>query len=274
MIETNLVNNIFEFLPRSKEVQYLKKEDKIKLVKESGNRLNSKHNYYHLCKNVVELLCERLSTEDNDYLWSIDDYLKTKGHLSKIRNNQIQYLEDFIINTLKTNNYKIIKELYSFSKITTWYPDRVKIKENNKYIYKEEVIQLTDIFTISTRIVSLMQRSINETAKKLLEDTKDLDTICELIKEIKEDELRSNKALEKFDEEYGFLENFSLLKIIYLNVRGNYFNILLENLRILHNKQNRNKLTENYRKNYLAKIERRKEKKALYDKTRVRTKYY
>ena len=127
---------------------------------------------------------------------------------------------------------------------------------------------------VSTRIVSFMQRSINETAKKLLETSKDFDTTWDLIKEIKKDEVRKNKSLEKFDREYNCLEEFPLLKIIYLKVRENYFNILLEDLRILYNKQNLDKLNEKYRKNYLAKVERKKEKKASYDKTRIRTKYY
>lgn len=274
MIETNLANNIFEFLPKSKEIFYLNNEQKIKLIKASASKLNDKHQYYYLCKNIVDLFYYRLSTGDSSYLWTINDYLKAKSHLSKIKNNQIQYLDDSIINILKVNNEIILEELSNFSKIVTWYPEVIKTKEKEGYVYKENKIELTDIFIVSTRIVSFMQRSINETAKKLLETSKDFDTTWDLIKEIKKDEVRKNKSLEKFDREYNYLEKFPLLKIIYLKVRENYFNILLEDLRILYNKQNLDKLNEKYRKNYLAKVERKKEKKASYDKTRIRTKYY
>jgi len=87
MIETKLVNNIFEFLPRTKELIYKKEEERLKIIKEASLRLNTKHQHYYFCKNVADLFYKRLSSSDENYMWTINDYFKTKGYLIKIRDN-------------------------------------------------------------------------------------------------------------------------------------------------------------------------------------------
>lgn len=272
MLETKLVNNMFEFLPRTKELIYKKEEERLKIMKGVSERLNPKHQHYYFCKNVSDLFYKRLSSSDKNYKWTINNYYKTKGYLIKIKDNQIQYLEKAIIKFLETDNESIIKELSNFKEKVIWYPERERIKEGNSYISYEKEIEVTDIFLVATRIISLMQRTINEKAKMLLETKNDFETLCELIKEIKEDKVRNEESLKQFDEEYKFLLEYSLLKNVYEEVRNNYYNILLESLRILHNKYDRNRATENYQKNYLAKLERRKEQRAISDKRR-RTNY-
>ena len=161
-----------------------------------------------------------------------------------------------------------MNELTNFSKIVKWYPEQIKVQNDHNCILKDKNIEVTDIFFIGPRIISFMQRSIRKEAENLINMQADFNTICELIKEIRDDRDKRELNLKKFDEEYKFLEEYLLLKIIYQKVRDNYFNILLENLRILYNQHNQNNLTEIYKKNYLAKLERRKENKTIYEQNR------
>ena len=131
-----------------------------------------------------------------------------------------------------------------------------------------EPIEITDIFTVCIRITSFAQRSIKETATKILNIDSDLENILTTIKEIRDNKEKSEKNLQQFDKEFGFLNN------LYQEIRTNYYNILLEDIRLIYNKQNLSKLNENYRKNYLAKLEMRKQNKRDYDKKRNQTNYY
>jgi len=273
MKDTRLVNDFFTFMPKTTTLKESDKDKQLNLIKDSKEKISNINPHHDFCEHIIELIYERLTTNNDKYLLSIADYKRIKTLLSRIKVNQLQFLKDSIILFLKTSNEELIKELVNFSNEVDWYPEEIKIKEADNYVYKKLPIEITDSLLINSRLISIMQRTINQMAHNLLEKDEDYNEICKYIKESRDNREFNDELLKNFDEEYSFLEKFPLFKDTYINARNNYYNILLEDLRIIYNKQNERKMKELYGRNHLATLERRKERKAIYDKKRRETNY-
>ena len=186
MLEIKLINTLFDFLPKAKDLLYKTEEEQIELVKNASIALSTKGLYYDFCKEVAELFYKRLSAENSNYKWSIKDYNKTKDNIKRIQNNQFSYLKYTIIEILNTDNDTIIQVLNEISKKVDWYPNQKVIKGEDGYVTVSEPIEITDIFTVCIRITSFAQRSIKETATKILNIDSDLENILTTIKEIRD----------------------------------------------------------------------------------------
>ena len=76
-------------MPNSKELAHYSDEEKLNLINASKDRLKPNRPYFDLCKNTTDLFYERINSKNQNYLWTVNDYLKAKSYLLKAKNNQL-----------------------------------------------------------------------------------------------------------------------------------------------------------------------------------------
>lgn len=162
-----------------------------------------------LMKEVLTIIYEKLNSKDEEFYWTPNDYKGFKKEIAKVDIKDINILGDSIKKSLTTKNTYIYNQLELFATKTTWYPKKERIKENNKYIYIDEEITISDCFYIINTVNSHIKQYISRFLDTIKKDiNEDFSTIIENVK---------NDFLEGYVKEYSYLKDFTLFTDIYTN---------------------------------------------------------
>lgn len=163
-------------------------------------------------QEMVNIIYNKLITEEKDNHWTSEDYKNFKKEIFKIKNNEINIVMSSIKKSLLTSNSNIYKQLKEFSKEVDWYPTKEKIKEENSNIYKyvDKNIEVTDCFYIINSLLSYIKqytgKYVHKLPNELLEE--DVKTIISKIK---------NDFLKGYIKKYSYLKKYPLFIDIYIN---------------------------------------------------------
>ena len=174
------------------------------------NEIYNKENEVFM-KEILTIIYEKLTTKDEEFNWSLNNYKEFKKEISKVDIKDISLLKDSMKKSLITKNTDIYQQLELFSTKTTWYPKKTRIKDEttNGYMYLEEEINISDTFYIINNLISYIKQYISRYLYILKKDI-DKDSYI-LIEEIKEE------LLEGYIKEYSYLKDFPLFIDIYTN---------------------------------------------------------
>lgn len=188
-------------------------------------------------KEILNLVCQKVTCNDKDFLWTKEDYEEFKNAIIKVTNKEINLLYTSINKALTTSNSDIYKQLLLFSKEVDWYPLKEKVynTEQHKDIYINKEIKVTDCFYIINIIYSYFLQYVSNYATNVMKIHMD-DDINEVIKK------RKLEFLEGYVRKYNYLKKYPLFKEIYVNVYNESLKILSQRMTEIKNKNASNEL--------------------------------
>lgn len=146
-------------------------------------------------------------------LWEINDYKEFKHIFSRMDDEKMNFLGSSVIKCLESSNFTIYEELKCFSEEVNWYPVKVK-NDNNNYIKKD--MKLLDCFDIVVNLEKYMKQFISNYSIKLFFDFEKMGMYMNV----------EEQFIKEFEEEFGFLMNYSLFRDVYINIKKESINIL------------------------------------------------
>lgn len=251
---------MFRFLPKTEDIR---KNNGVQTLIDSKIKVKETDSNYEFYEKVINYMCFRLATTEN--LWfsnslfkfSDKEYQSFKKEFPKVNIDKIDILKESILKCLTTPNFKIMEELNEFSKTVDWYPNG-------------DNIELGDCFVICIKSMNHMYQFIHNYSQSITSKVKHPNDIKILIDKYTNDSFYQEIFNCFFEQEFKFLKEFSLFESIYDNMRENALKFLISKLRTYFKFE---KLEYEfgynvYHKNELATLQRKKEKKAEYDKKR------
>ena len=136
------------------------------------------------------------------HLWNLNDYKNFKRMFLNINNEKIQIIGPSVIKCLESSEFTIYEELERFSKETWWYPPKNNVENNLTYETK-----LSDCYYIIDNLEKYMKQFFTTYATNLVQDSQEQDIDVQ-----EEFNIR-------FEQEFGYLMEYSLFKDIYLNLK-------------------------------------------------------
>jgi len=204
----------FKIIP---SIETISSTNSSKLFEEAMDRIYSRESEI-LMKEVLTIIYEKLNTKDEEFRWTSNDYKSFKKEINKVDIKDINLLGSSIKKSVTTKNTDIYNQLELFANKTTWYPRKERVKENNKYIYINEEISISDCFYIINNLNSYIKQYISRFLNTIKKDiNEDFSIIIENVK---------NDLLDGYIKEYSYLKDFPL----FIDIYNNGYNEILKRL--------------------------------------------
>lgn len=190
-------------------------------------------------KNIANMICEKLISNDPDDCWSIDDYKEFRRIFAKIQPANIEILECCIEPCLMMPNSEIFRELKSFGAQVEWYPfsEKIKDKNTNQYYRKEKEIKLTDCFLVANSLAGYVYQFIGRQAVNYMQLFGEIEDITIVLNLLKEDTSMMELLFTAFDSEFHFVAENSLFNRIYFTVRDELVERVIQEIYYLYSKE-------------------------------------
>lgn len=217
---------MFSFLPSTKEIT----NNRINSLVESNNKISEENKNYDIYQKIIWYLTYRLANNENkEYCFTEEEYSKFRHAYAKVEIEKEEFLLSSILICLKTPNSKILEELNRFSKIVDWYPESIKIKNNetNGYTYQKKEIEVMDCFYLSIRIMNRIYQFIHNYSANITKKFKSPKDVKLSLEKYSTDSFYKNMYLSFLDNEFYYLKDFPLFESIYENVREQALKLLL-----------------------------------------------
>lgn len=179
-------------------------------------------------KKIARIIYDKLSSEDPNYAWQLEDYSQFKKIFSAVDYVNIDILGESIEKCLLYSTTEIYRELKKFGQYNDWYPPKDKLKDEmtNKYFYQEREIRATDCFYIATNLMGYMYQYIQKYAESIIELSSNTEGLIDIIKGVNQNTEEIEAFINGFDEKFSFTIQYPLFASIYLQIR----NIILKKL--------------------------------------------
>lgn len=163
--------------------------------------------------------------------WSKNDYSTFKNSVNRLACRELQCCKSSILVALKMKDEDVLKELEKFAELQDFYPYMKRVKDKSSYRIKEESIKPVDAYVLMVDITQKINSYFFKTVKNLLKENDPLFIADFLINTFDgEDESSKDQILLDFDNNFGYLKDFSIFKNIYFKYRNSLFKELLNSL--------------------------------------------
>lgn len=227
----NLKTNILNFLPNPCTC----KADNFVLKIEESRRMLERRNdpsYEELFVNLI-LANSTVGKES----WGKREYAIFFQSILRIDDKQLAVSKEAILNCLCASKIEIMANLRKLADRVEFYPEveRTYIKETKTFQIKEKVMDPMDCFAVIQLLFSRMRSYTAISAKKIVEETEDMEEALRTIKEIKTSrEKHQNILLDGFNEEFAYIKELPLFTSLFYTYRENYFEFLLKSMYEMH----------------------------------------
>ena len=204
------------------------KEELLENLKINKNTSKDEKNI-EIYKEILFLVYFRLVMSDKNFKWDLDEYKNFAINFNKIPETFLEIASPSVINCLKSSNKELEQELLNLSKKVDWYPEkdktkintRKKITSNDAYFVIENLVRKMCLQYIEKFIIN------NIISTKM--NAKDLEI---LIEKYSNDNFYQQIFLIYFDNEFGYLKEFTKFHDVYLNARKIILERLIKRLKI------------------------------------------
>lgn len=167
---------------------------------------------------IAKTIYDKLDTKDPDWSWDLQTYGKFRLLFSKIRFTEFDVLSTSIQKCLDATTSEILLQLQMFSQECGWYQLEINKKEQipNSNKSKTRGIHSIDCFWIIIALQSYMYKNIKDYADNIIRKYYEEKSLDEILAEI--DLETQKKVLKKLENEFQFVEKYSLFKDVYKRI--------------------------------------------------------
>lgn len=169
---------------------------------------------------IASMILVRLTTENPDYCWQLEDYGIFRTIFASVAIKEIDVLGPSIQICLEASSKENYEKLQLFSQQCDWYLS--KINEIKEITPDKQVtirgIHPTDCFYVLTNLLSYMNRDIRQYAENIFENFTRED-FYNAISKLRENDI--NKYLKLFEEKYQFLTEYHFFSDLFFKMKEN-----------------------------------------------------
>lgn len=188
-----------------------------------------------ILNTITRMICTKLSTEDQNWSWTIEDYRIFRNTFSKITKTNIKFIENSIQKSLELSKLEMTNELERFIQECSWYREQINKGEEIPHSNQKQIrwIKAIDCLEIIREILSHMNQTISQFANDIIQKYTS-ENINDILRKIEDKDIMK-EYVEKFEEQYGFIKKYPTFADIYILMSEKFFIELEKRIERLYN---------------------------------------